>query len=145
MNANQTHCDECRALHVLRGLLIEAENSEKSLKRALQAASPHDLNRSVLVSLVNWFELTGEEETTLEAFLAYAAAIGCTTTWTSSFIPYGGPSGAGLPKLPLITRDLLLNADKDPATIRARLASVVGTNQQAALSSFENMFRPVGP
>lgn len=84
-----------------------------------------DFNLRRLKLLLDWFAHVGETETTVEAFLAYANAIGCATLWQRD---------PRAPAFPILTVEGLLKGDA--VETRARLVEMIGTNADAALRAF---------
>jgi hypothetical protein len=90
---------------------------------------PMDASMDRVEGLLRWFESSTPPEfegLSFEAFVAFANAIGCATTWTP---------GHTVPVLPLLTEDL------PPALLIARLVDVIGTDKDTAMAAFRARFQ----
>lgn len=90
---------------------------------------PMDASMDRVEGLLRWFESSTPPEfegLSFEAFVAFANAIGCATTWTP---------GHGGPVLPLLTEDL------PPALLIARLVDLIGTDKDTAMAAFRARFQ----
>lgn len=97
----------------------------KLIKAMLHAPEfmKQDVSSVRVLDLRQWFDNVDVNEATLDAFVAFANAIGCTTTWRFH-------SGGAV--LPLLSFTYV----EDTEILLAHLTAVVGTDQQYALASF---------
>lgn len=95
--------------------------------------------------LLDWFKNVDVRASSVSAFLGYANAIGCTTTYTWGTSPEGRgefkPEDAR-PIMPLLTVGFLLAsiADDNRYSVHARVSEIIGTDEQYALAEFKRRF-----
>lgn len=135
--------DAAAALGLVRDLLREMQTDSRFL---------WTMDERRLGALVDWFELVGDlEQTSFEAFITYAAALGCKTTWQSPTVD----SGIVLPMLGgwdfySVARSLspgggpravdAFAVDALQASMKKRLVEFVGSHETSALQNFARMF-----
>lgn len=118
------------SLLTIYNALLDFKGRRLHVMDAHEIRLPADASMSRVEGLLQWFESLGPapefEGGTFEAFIAFANAIGCPTTWT--------PGHDG-PVLPLLTEDL------PKLLLLARLVDLIGTDKDVAMAAFRARFQ----